>query len=76
MSKSNLNSVIDKHVNDNIIKPATRECNYFMKHGKFKNFDKLYNKRARDFTLTLIKKQCEKLNITEYDEIIQRKETE
>ena len=75
MSESDLNNVIDKHVNDNIIKPATRECNYFMKHGKFKNFDKLYNKRARNFTLTLIKKKCKELNITEYDEIIQGKET-
>ena len=67
---------LDPDVKKNIVRPATREANYFLKYGKFKNIDRLPNKRAREFTLSLIKKQCELRKITEYDDLIKRKEEE
>ena len=44
-------------VRENIVKPAGREATYFMKYGKFKNFDNLVNKRAKFFTISLIKQK-------------------
>ena len=63
-------------VRENIVKPAGREATYFMKYGKFKNFDNLVNKRAKFFTLSLIKQQLKKHKITEHDDLIQQKEIE
>ena len=31
-------SIIDDVTMKNVIKPAVRECNYFMKNDEFKNF--------------------------------------
>lgn len=61
---------------ENIVKPANREANYFMKYDKFKNYNKLVNKRAKYFTLLLIKKRLKKHEITEHDDLIKEKETE
>ena len=61
-------------VKETIVKPANRETNYFMKYGKFKNFDNLPNKRAKWFTLLLIKQQCKKHDIIEHDDLIKEKE--
>jgi len=66
----------DEIVMKNVIRPANREHNYFMKYGKFKNFDNLPNKRAKFFTLQLIKQSCAKHNITEHDDLFKQKEIE
>ena len=66
----------DETAMKNIVRPANREANYFMKYGKFKNFDSLVNKRAKNFTLWLIKQRCEKDQITEHDDLIKQKEIE
>ena len=31
--------MVDEMAMKNVVKPANREANYFMKYGKFKNFD-------------------------------------
>jgi hypothetical protein len=59
-------------VKENIVKPANRESNYFMKYDKFKNFDNLVNKRAKWFTLLLIKQQLKKYKITKHDDLIKQ----
>ena len=58
------------NINKNIIKPAVKECNYFLKHNSFKNFDNLVNDRARHFTIQLIKNKCAAENITKHDYLI------
>ena len=63
-------------VRENIVKPASREATYFMKYGKFKNFDNLVNKRAKFFTLSLIKQKLKQHEITEHDDLIKQKEIE
>ena len=67
---------LDPDVEKNIVRPATREVNYFFKYGKFKNINTLPNKRAKGFAIKLIKEQCKLRAITEYDELIKRKEEE
>ena len=61
--------IIDATTMKNVIKPALRECNYFMKNNEFKNFDN-FNNRTRHFTIRLIKKQCLEKKITKHDYII------
>jgi len=68
--------MIDEIAMKNVIRPANRERNYFMKYGKFKNFDSLVNNRAKIFTLALIKQSCAKHNITEHYDLIKQKEIE
>ena len=67
------NAIMTDMVKEGIVRPANREANYFMKYGKFKNFDNLPNKRAKFFTLSLIKGQCKRNNITEYDDLLKEK---
>jgi hypothetical protein len=68
--------MVDEMAMKNVVKPANREANYFMKYGKFKNFDSLPNNRSRWFTLQLIKRQCKKHNITEHDVLLGEKSVE
>ena len=62
-------SIINNVTMKNVIRPAVRECNYFIKNNEFKNFDNL-NNRARHFTIKLIKKRCLEKKITKHDYII------